>query len=103
MPLLTFSPLFAYSGTARTHTDPVKMILKEGDDLRLICDVIDGMPLNVTQVKWIKTGGQESKSNGDVIINETTQNEIVWAGIDRNSGGNYSCMAANAAGWGNIS
>lgn len=68
----------------RTHTafallDPTKgIIVKEGDDLRLLCDVLDGNPLNVTKVKWIKSSGQDAS---DVVINETSQNEIVWMAI----------------------
>ena len=61
----------------------------------MICDIVKGMPFNITKVKWIKTTGD----GNDVIINETSQNEIVWMSVDRTLSANYSCMALNEAGW----
>ena len=71
------------------------ILIKEGDNIQLICDLIDGIPFNITKVKWIKTSGDGT----DVIINETSQNEIVWMSVDRTLSANYSCMALNEAGW----
>ncbi|RWS24237.1 neuromusculin-like protein, partial [Leptotrombidium deliense] len=71
----------------------------EGDDVRLLCDVVDGNPVNVTRVKWIK----RNSDGTDAVINETSGNVIVWESVDRSLTGNYSCVAENAAGWSNIS
>lgn len=78
------------------------MLVKEGDDLKLTCHLTDGNPLNVSNVKWIKSEtGQET---GQVtVINETASNELVWTSIDRQVSGNYSCLAANEAGYSNVS
>lgn len=34
-----------------------------------------------------------------MIINETSQNQIVWVSVDRSLTANYSCSALNDAGW----
>lgn len=51
-------------------------------------------PESIYYVRWYKNG---------VIMNQTTERDIVWVGIDRTFTGNYSCQAQNAAGWGPIS
>ncbi|XP_015793574.1 hemicentin-2 isoform X3 [Tetranychus urticae] len=71
------------------------IMIKEGDDIQLLCDVEDGNPSNVSKVRWIRTTSEGS----DTIINETSQNEIVWLSVDRSLSGNYSCQALNEAGW----
>ncbi|RWS16485.1 MAM domain-containing glycosylphosphatidylinositol anchor protein 2-like protein, partial [Dinothrombium tinctorium] len=84
----------------RIHPDPsIGTMVKEGDDLRFLCELIDGNPLNVSKVKWIRT----NNDGNDVVINETSRNEIVWQAIDRTLTGNYSCQAVNEAGSSEIS
>ncbi|XP_053205709.1 uncharacterized protein LOC128390045 isoform X4 [Panonychus citri] len=75
------------------------MMIKEGDDIQLLCDLEDGNPSNVSKVRWIRT----TSEGNEVIINETTQNEIVWLSVDKSLSGNYSCSALNDAGWSELS
>ena len=65
--------------------------IKEGDDVRMICEITDGNPQNITKVRWLK--------NEDELVNETSQKEIVWLNVERNLAGNYTCKAQNDAGW----
>ncbi|XP_054711324.1 hemicentin-2-like [Uloborus diversus] len=65
--------------------------VKEGDSISLFCDLVEGNPQNLLNVRWFK---------GDETLHETTEREIVWVGVSRNSSGVYSCEGENAAGWG---
>jgi hypothetical protein len=74
--------------------------IKEGDDVRMICDIIDGNPLNASKVKWMKNSGE--------LVNEldgesTAQKEITWLSISRSLTGNYTCLAISDAGSSQIS
>lgn len=64
--------------------------IKEGDDVRMICDVTDGNPLNISKVKWMKN---------DAELATTSQSEFVWRNVERSLAGNYSCFAFSHAGW----
>ncbi|XP_074603560.1 B-cell receptor CD22-like isoform X2 [Brevipalpus obovatus] len=70
-------------------------MIREDDDVQLFCDVEDGNPLNSSKVRWIK----KTNDGSEMIINETTQNELLFTSIDRTSSANYSCTAFNEAGW----
>ncbi|GFU42912.1 b-cell receptor CD22 [Trichonephila clavipes] len=65
--------------------------VKEGNSISLFCDIIEGNPQNLLRVRWFKE---------DELLHETTEREIVWVGVTRNSSGIYSCEGENAAGWG---
>ena len=75
--------------------------IKEGDDIRMICDVIEGNPLNASKVKWFK--------NSDKMISELSgsedspQREITWLSVTRTLTGNYTCQAISEAGGGPLS
>ena len=75
--------------------------IKEGDDIRMICDIIDGNPLNVSIVKWMKNGGQMvSELTGS---DQSPQREITWLSVTRTMTGNYTCQAISEAGAGPVS
>ncbi|XP_055947498.1 B-cell receptor CD22-like isoform X2 [Argiope bruennichi] len=65
--------------------------VKEGNSISLFCDIVEGNPQNLLRVRWFKE---------DEMLHETTEREIVWVGVTRNSSGIYSCEGENAAGWG---
>ncbi|GFR18010.1 b-cell receptor CD22 [Trichonephila clavata] len=65
--------------------------VKEGNSISLFCDIIEGNPQNLLRVRWFKE---------EELLHETTEREIVWVGVTRNSSGIYSCEGENAAGWG---
>ncbi|GFS64759.1 neuromusculin, putative [Nephila pilipes] len=65
--------------------------VKEGNSISLFCDIVEGNPQNLLRVRWFKE---------DELLHETTEREIVWVGVTRNSSGIYSCEGENAAGWG---
>lgn len=65
--------------------------VKEGNSISLFCDLVDGNPQNLLRVRWFRE---------DELLHETTEREIVWVGVTRNSSGIYSCEGENAAGWG---
>ncbi|GIY16745.1 b-cell receptor CD22 [Caerostris extrusa] len=65
--------------------------VKEGSSISLFCDIVEGNPQNLLRVRWFKE---------DEMLHETTEREIVWVGVTRNSSGIYSCQGENAAGWG---
>ncbi|XP_071034421.1 hemicentin-1 isoform X2 [Parasteatoda tepidariorum] len=65
--------------------------VKEGESISLFCDILEGNPQNLLRVRWYKE---------DELLHETTEREIVWLGVSRNSSGIYSCEGENAAGWG---
>lgn len=75
--------------------------IKEGDDIRMICDIIEGNPLNVTKVKWMKNDGQMvSELTGS---DDSPQLEITWLSVTRSMTGNYTCEATSEAGTGPVS
>ncbi|KAI1302372.1 Hemicentin-2 [Halotydeus destructor] len=93
------SVVFAPVTQLRVFPDPAKgIILKEGDDLRLICYVISGYPATVSKVRWIRSSWDSSPP--EVVLSETSRNEHVLVGVDRSASGNFSCQAWNKAGWG---
>lgn len=65
--------------------------VKEGNSISLFCDLIDGNPQNLVGVRWFRE---------NELLHETTEREIVWVGVTRNSSGIYSCEGQNKFGWG---
>lgn len=61
----------------------------------MICDIEDGNPLNASKIRWIK----KTNDGSEVILNETSQNQITWLSVQRSLTANYSCTAHNDAGW----
>ncbi|CAG2160554.1 unnamed protein product [Oppiella nova] len=74
--------------------------IKEGDDVRMICDIIDGNPLNASKVKWMKNGHQlVSELSGE----SSSHKEITWLSVTRTLSGNYTCLAISDAGVSEVS
>lgn len=60
-----------------------------------MCNIEDANPLNASKIRWIK----KSKDGSEIIVNETSSNQITWISVERSSSANYSCTAHNDAGW----
>lgn len=70
-------------------------LLKEGDDLRMVCDIHDGNPRSASRMRWLKNNGETfSELDGDT----STQKELSWLSIPRSLTGNYTCQAISEAG-----
>nr|XP_027199908.1 hemicentin-1-like isoform X1 [Dermatophagoides pteronyssinus] len=75
-------------------------LLKEGDDLRMVCDIHDGNPRSASRMRWLKNNGETfSELDGDT----STQKELSWLSIPRSLTGNYTCQAISEAGASDLS
>lgn len=69
--------------------------IKEGDNLRMICDITDGNPRNASRMRWLKNNGE---TVSELDSETSTQKELTWLSITRSLTGNYTCQAISDAG-----
>lgn len=70
-------------------------LIKEGDNLRMICDITDGNPRNASRMRWLKNNGE---TISELDSETSTQKELTWLSITRSLTGNYTCQAISEAG-----
>lgn len=79
------------------HPNPASdYLVKEGDNMRMICDIVDGNPRQASRMRWLKNHG-ETVSELDSAT--SAQKELTWLSISRNLTGNYTCQALTEAGY----
>ncbi|KAF7488474.1 Hemicentin-2 [Sarcoptes scabiei] len=75
-------------------------LLKEGDDLRMICDILDGNPRQASRMRWLKNNGE---TFSELDSDSSAQKELSWLSIPRSLTGNYTCQAISDAGASDLS
>ena len=70
-------------------------LIKEGIELRMVCEVVEGNPRNATRMRWLKDGQLMSELEGETAERAKT---LTQNGITRELTGNYSCVAVSEAG-----
>ncbi|CAG2100240.1 unnamed protein product [Medioppia subpectinata] len=99
---LPLNVLFPPTVNLQIYPNPEQgFTIKEGDDVRMICDIIDGNPLNASKVKWMKNGHQLVSELS--TAEPSTHKEITWLSVTRTLSGNYTCLAISEAGVSEVS
>ncbi|KAI2799613.1 hypothetical protein BLOT_011519, partial [Blomia tropicalis] len=89
--------LYPPTVTLLIHPNPsaIDYLIKEGDSLRMICDIVDGNPRNASRMRWLKNNGE---TVSELDSDTSTQKELTWMSITRTLTGSYTCQAISDAG-----
>lgn len=76
-------------------TTATDYLIKEGDNIRMNCDIFDGNPRNASRMRWLKNNGE---TVSELDSETTAHKELTWMSISRSLTGNYTCQAISEAG-----
>lgn len=93
---VTLNVLYPPIVSLLVYPDPSSdYLLKEGDKLSMICDILDGNPRSASRMRWLKNNGE---TFSELDSDTSSQKELSWLSIPRSLTGNYTCQAISEAG-----